>query len=192
MRKILFATAAVSCLLAIPSCKHSSKTANEKLEEELLEEMTIDMNMFDDSPAEDAEEQEEDTEVADEDSEEYEEGPLGYCDVDTKPTFESKSDTTFRDWVAHQIKYPQTLAGSGKGGTVMAQFSVDTSGKVSDIKIIRSVDPTLDSEVIRVLQSSPDWKSASHGDSLVKVSYIIPVKFIDKKKNRPANKKNEK
>lgn len=186
MKKILFTAAALSCLVTLNSCKQSSKPAIAGSDEELLEDAIIAMDMFEEAPEED---EVPEPETEDEEFAEDEDSPLTYSDVDSKPTFQSGSDTTFRDWVADNIAYPEALAQSGKGGTVMAQFTIDTLGKVSDIKIIRSVDPALDSEVIRVLELSPDWKSASHQDSLVAVSYVIPVKFTAPKKNMAAKKK---
>ena len=185
MKRILFTAFALSCLLAFSSCKRQSAPAVAGSDEELLEDAALGMDMFEDASGEDAVEEEVPEENAEDtaENEEFEENmPLSYSEVDTKPVFESKSDTTFRDWIAERIQYPEKAVGNGKSGTVMAQFTVDTLGKVSDIKILRSVDPALDSEVIRVLASSPDWKSASHEDSLVAVSYVIPVKFTAPKK----------
>ncbi len=97
--------------------------------------------------------------------------------VEEPATFQGGDLQTFVKWVQANIKYPKEFAESCISGKVFVQFTVDQKGKVVDIKILRGVDPLLDNEVIRVLNSSPKWTPAKQGGRAVKQTYTIPVVF---------------
>jgi protein TonB len=59
----------------------------------------------------------------------------------------------------------------------MVQFTVNPNGTVSDVKVLRGVDPSLDKEAVRVIQSSPKWTPGKQRDRAVKVTYQFPVIF---------------
>ena len=59
----------------------------------------------------------------------------------------------------------------------MLQFTVNPDGSVSDVKVLRGVDPALDNEAVRVVKSSPKWEPCRQRDRAVKVSYTFPVIF---------------
>ena len=59
----------------------------------------------------------------------------------------------------------------------MLQFTVNPDGSVSDVKVLRGVDPALDNEAVRVVKSSPKWEPGRQRDRAVKVSYTFPVIF---------------
>jgi len=59
----------------------------------------------------------------------------------------------------------------------MLQFTVEKDGSVSNVKVVRGVDPTLDKEAVRVVSSSPKWKPGKQRDRAVKVTYTFPVIF---------------
>jgi len=62
-------------------------------------------------------------------------------------------------------------------GKVIVQFCGNSKGKIVDIQFVRSRDPLVDNEVLRVLSSSPDWVPAKQGGIPVKTSFTIPVLF---------------
>ena len=97
--------------------------------------------------------------------------------VEEPATFQGGDITKFSEWVQKNIKYPAEYAETTISGKVIAQFSIDAKGKIVDIKILRGLDPLLDNEVIRVLQSSPLWKPAKQSGRAVKQQFTIPVVF---------------
>lgn len=116
------------------------------------------------------------------------EKPAGPTGIDEKPeefilfpqekaTFMGGSIEDFRIWVIGNIQYPAEAAELSIFGKVIVEFCVNAKGKVVDIKFIRSLDPLVDNEVLRVLSSSPDWVPAKQGGRPVKTRFTIPVLF---------------
>ena len=62
-------------------------------------------------------------------------------------------------------------------GRVTLQFTVNADGTVSNVKVLRGVDSSLDKEAVRVVSSSPKWKPGKQRDRAVKVTYTFPVIF---------------
>lgn len=98
-------------------------------------------------------------------------------EVDEQATFQGGDILKFREWVQKSVVYPEDAIKKGITGKVTLQFAVNSSGKVCDIKILRGVDPMLDNETIRVLESSPDWLPAKKAGSNVKQQFVMPVVF---------------
>lgn len=67
---------------------------------------------------------------------------------------------------------------NGIKGVVYVNFTVDKQGDVIDVNIVRGVDPSLDNEVMRVLEDAPSWKPGIQKGKPVAVSMAIPVKFV--------------
>ena len=84
----------------------------------------------------------------------------------------------FRDWIQLNVNYPDIAKQNGIHGTVYVKFIIDEAGKVTDVGIVRGVDPSLDNEVKRVLNEAPDWKPGKQKGKEVKVQMAIPVKFM--------------
>ena len=59
-------------------------------------------------------------------------------------------------------------------------FVIGKKGEVTNVKVLRSVDPYLDKEAIRVVKSMPKWKPGKQRGKAVKVSYQVPIKFISR------------
>jgi protein TonB len=98
--------------------------------------------------------------------------------VEEPATFQGGDLNSFRDWVQKNLKYPPVAAENGISGKVYVQFAVNSKGEVVDVKILRSVDPSLDKESIRVIQSSPIWIPAKQGGRNVKQQFVIPLSFV--------------
>ena len=75
------------------------------------------------------------------------------------------------------IKYPEQAKKDGIQGRVIVQFIVEKSGKVTDIHVVRGIDPILDEEAARVVAAMPDWKPGMNHGEAVNVKYTIPVNF---------------
>ena len=97
--------------------------------------------------------------------------------VETKPKFQGGDPNAFSAWVNKHLEYPEVARENGVSGRVMLQFTVNPDGSVSDVKVLRGVDPALDNEAVRVVKSSPKWEPGRQRDRAVKVSYTFPVIF---------------
>lgn len=109
--------------------------------------------------------------------EEVEEEAIPFQIVETKPSFMGGDSDDFSRWVAEHLVYPEIAKMNGVQGRVITQFTIDKEGYVTDVKIIRSVDPALDVEAVRVIRSSPRWTPGRHRDRPAKVTYTFPVIF---------------
>ncbi len=99
--------------------------------------------------------------------------------VEEMPTFNGKEPATeFRIFIAQNLQYPETAAENGTEGRVIVQFAVDKNGKVVDANVVRSVDPALDKEAVRVIMSSPAWEPGKQRGKAVKVLFTFPINFV--------------
>lgn len=80
-------------------------------------------------------------------------------------------------FLAKNIRYPKDAALKGVQGRVIVQFVIKNDGSVSDAVVVRSVDPELDAEALRVINAMPAWKPGMHKGQLVSVRYTMPVAF---------------
>lgn len=81
------------------------------------------------------------------------------------------------EYLAKSIIYPKDAEENGVQGRVICTFVVEKDGSLSDIKVVKSVDPSLDKEAIRVVKSMPKWKPGKQNGSYVRVKYTVPVQF---------------
>jgi TonB family protein len=101
-----------------------------------------------------------------------------FGNVDENPLFNSKpAEERFREYVYHYTTYPAKAVENSITGCVFVEFFVERDGSVSNVKIIGSVDPTLDAEVLRVVNSSPNWTPGKMDGHPVRMSYTIPINF---------------
>nr|WP_319401020.1 energy transducer TonB [uncultured Carboxylicivirga sp.] len=125
-------------------------------------------------------EMEEDTEVDFSDlamdEEEAEDAPVFFI-VEEMPEFPG-GEEALRKFIAQSVKYPVIAQENGIQGRVYVSFVVNTKGAVTDVKIARGVDPNLDKEAIRVVNSMPAWKPGKQRGKAVKVSYTVPINFV--------------
>ena len=75
------------------------------------------------------------------------------------------------------IKYPKTAKDAGVEGTSVVSFVVGSYGNISDAKILRSVHPDCDAEVLRIVNAMPPWIPGEQAGKKVNVRYNLPVKF---------------
>ena len=81
------------------------------------------------------------------------------------------------DYLARNIRYPANAKNDLIEGRVILQFIVDKKGRLSDVKVARSVEPSLDAEAVRVVKSMPRWNPGIEKGKAVKVRYTLPVTF---------------
>lgn len=97
--------------------------------------------------------------------------------VEERPSFQGGDANAFSKWVAQHLEYPEIAKENGVSGRVLLQFTVNADGSVSNVKVVRGIDASLDKEAIRVVSSSPKWTPGRQRDRAVKVSYTFPVIF---------------
>ncbi len=80
-------------------------------------------------------------------------------------------------FLAQSVKYPVIAQENGIQGRVTASFIVEKDGSIRDVEVIRSVDPSLDVEAVRVISSMPRWTPGKQRGKEVAVKYTVPVTF---------------
>ena len=80
-------------------------------------------------------------------------------------------------FIGKNIKYPAEAIEKGIQGRVIIQMVVTKEGDIAEAKVVRSIDPLLDAEALRVINSMPKWKPGKQKGEAVNVKYTIPVMF---------------
>lgn len=96
--------------------------------------------------------------------------------VEEQPSFPGGAGALMQ-WLRDNIDYPVIAAENGIEGRVIVQFVVSKTGAISDVRVARSVDPSLDKEAVRVVSSMPNWTPGKQNGSAVNVRYTLPVTF---------------
>ena len=86
-------------------------------------------------------------------------------------------EPALRQFMATAVKYPDDAVKKGIQGKVYVTFVVSKDGTVADAKIARGVDPSLDTEALRVVNNLPKWKPGKQKGQAVNVSYTVPINF---------------
>lgn len=111
-----------------------------------------------------------------EEKDEIEESQIFFI-VEEMPEFPG-GENALRSYIAKSIKYPIIAQENGIQGKVYVSFVVDKDGGISDAKIVRNVDPSLDKEALRVINSLPKWKPGKQRGKPVRVAYTVPISFV--------------
>ena len=109
--------------------------------------------------------------------EEVEEEAIPFQLVEQKPSFNGGDANEFSKWVNSKLVYPEIAKENGVQGRVTLMFTVEADGRVTNVRVVRGVDESLDKEAVRVVSSSPKWKPGRQRDRAVKVTYTFPVIF---------------
>ena len=96
--------------------------------------------------------------------------------VEQMPSFPGGQGALMQ-WLASNIKYPVVAEENGVQGRVVCTFVVERDGSITDVKVVRGVDPSLDKEAVRVLKQMPSWIPGKQNGSAVRVKYTVPVTF---------------
>ena len=99
-----------------------------------------------------------------------------YSVVETMPDFPG-GQKELLSFLSRNIKYPTKAIESKIQGRVIVQFVVNKDGSISNAKVVRSVDPDLDKEALRVINSMPKWKPGMQKGEPVSVKYTVPIVF---------------
>ncbi len=97
--------------------------------------------------------------------------------VEQMPEFPNGGMAGLMQFLSKNIKYPTIAQENGTQGRVVVQFVVNKDGSIVDATVLRGVDPYLDKEAIRVINSMPKWKPGMQRGKPVRVKYTVPVMF---------------
>jgi len=92
------------------------------------------------------------------------------------PTFPG-GEAELAKFIAQNIVYPQTAAERGIQGRVIVQFVVQKDGSIGQAKVVKSVDPDLDKEALRVVRKLPKFVPSKMNGQAVNAWYTLPVTF---------------
>jgi periplasmic protein TonB len=100
-----------------------------------------------------------------------------YFLVEVMPSFKGGGLDKFREWIIKRTNYPQEAVDKKIKGTVFLSFVVEKDGAVSNVNIVKGVNPLLDNEAMKVISESPKWTPGLQRGLPVRVRYLIPVNF---------------
>ena len=149
------------------------------LEMKMYEDLGIDRRDYERDVVERAEEVKREllNEFEEVDEEEIEEESIPLKIVEQKPSFRGGDASQFSKWVNERLVYPKIAKDNGVQGKVMIQFTVEPDGSVTNVRVLRGVDPSIDKEAVRVVSSSPKWTPGRQRGRAVRVTYTFPVIF---------------
>ena len=96
--------------------------------------------------------------------------------VEDQPEFPGGT-AALMEYLRKNIKYPAICRENNIQGKVIVTFVVNKDGSIVDIEVIKSVNPSLDKEAIRVISQMPKWKPGAQRGKPVRVKYSVPVNF---------------
>lgn len=96
--------------------------------------------------------------------------------IEQMPEFPGGTDA-LEKWVSEQIKYPSIAEANGIQGRVVCSFIVERDGSITNVRMIRSLDPSLDREAIRLLMKMPKWNPGKRDGVAFRARFTVPVIF---------------
>lgn len=108
-----------------------------------------------------------------------------YTVVDQQPVFPD-GDKAMMDFIGKNVVYPKSAQEKKKEGRVVCTFVVERDGSIVEPRILKSVDPELDVEAIRVVEMMPKWNPGMQRGKAVRVQYTLPIMFRLNKPDTPS------
>jgi len=99
-----------------------------------------------------------------------------FMQVENMPKFPGGDAALFK-YLGENIKYPVKAQEKGIQGRVICQFVINKKGEITNVEVIRAVDPNLDAEAIRVINAMPLWEPGTQKGEKVNVKYVLPINF---------------
>jgi protein TonB len=96
--------------------------------------------------------------------------------VEEMPMFPG-GDTELLKYISEHTNYPEVAKENNIQGKVIIRFCVTSKGGVSQVSVLKGVDPELDAEAIRVVNTLPAFKPGKQGGKPVPVWYMVPITF---------------
>ena len=102
---------------------------------------------------------------------------IGFLNAYVKYPLKAAQDSALIGFLNAYVKYPLKAAQDSVEGKVIVQFTVKKTGKIENIKVLRSVRKDLDDEAVRVIKMMPDFIPAKQNGKTVDMLYTVPVNF---------------
>ncbi|WP_285059606.1 TonB family protein [Pedobacter ginsengisoli] len=99
-----------------------------------------------------------------------------FVSLETQPSFPGGMDK-FYQYLGKAVRYPVEAQKNNIQGKVFLSFTVEKDGTLSDIKVERKLEPSLDAEAVRVVKTSPKWIPGKQEGKPVRVKYNLPISF---------------
>lgn len=96
--------------------------------------------------------------------------------ADKMPQFPG-GDNELLKYISRTVIYPKIAQENGIEGRVILSHTVEKDGSISNIQVVRSIDPSLDKEAIRVIESMPKWTPGENKGKVARVKYTVPIQF---------------
>ena len=98
--------------------------------------------------------------------------------VEVMPSFKGGDINKFRDWVQKRTNYPQIAIDNRIHGRVFLTFVIEPDGAVSNVTIVKGVDPVIDNEAVKAIEASPKWAPGLQRGQPVRVRYSMWLSFV--------------
>lgn len=98
--------------------------------------------------------------------------------VEVMPSFRGGDINRFRDWVQKRTNYPQEALDKKIQGRVFLTFIVEADGAVSNVTVVKGVDPLIDNEAVKAIEASPKWSPGLQRGQPVRVRYSLWLSFV--------------
>ena len=103
--------------------------------------------------------------------------PIPSNEADELPSFDGGGINRFAEWVNTQLVYPEEAMKAGERGRVLLTFTITTDGKLTDVKVLRGVSPSLDAAAVSAVEASPaNWNPGKKDGK--EVRYLLFPDFI--------------
>ena len=99
-----------------------------------------------------------------------------YDCVEQMPSFPGGSQK-LKEFIEENLRYPKELEETCVQGRVIVRFVVERNGKLSNVKVVKSVHPVLDKEAFRIVKLMPRWIPGRQNGITVRVKFYIPIIF---------------
>ena len=96
--------------------------------------------------------------------------------VEEMPQYPGGPQELFK-FLSENVQYPAEAEKAGIQGRVILTFVVEKDGSISKPTVVKSVDPLLDAEAVRVISAMPNWKPGKQNGKVVRVKYTVPLSF---------------
>lgn len=98
--------------------------------------------------------------------------------VEVMPAFRGGDINKFREWVQKRTNYPQIAIDQKIQGRVFLTFIVEPDGSVSNVTVVKGVDPIIDNEAVKAIEASPRWTPGFQRGQAVRVRYSMSLSFV--------------
>jgi TonB family protein len=99
-----------------------------------------------------------------------------YQVIEVMPEFPG-GENKLMSFIAGNLRYPERSQRNNVQGKVIVRFVVNSTGKVEKAEVVRSLDPDLDKEAIRIVNLLPIWEPGRQNGVNVSVWYTLPISF---------------